>query len=216
MSDSSRDSAARAELLYIADPMCSWCFAFAPILASVRANLRDDVNVRYVLGGLAQDSDEPMDDETKSYVQGAWRSIEARTNARFNWDYWEHCTPRRSTWPACRAVLVAGERGLSEEMFHAIQRAYYQEARDPSDLAELAKIASELGFDREEFAGAIQSDEARARLFEEFDLRNEVGARSFPSLGLRRGSETKLLTSGWAEEQDLRTVLSRDGLLQGS
>ncbi len=199
------------QLLYIADPMCSWCFAFAPILQRVREDLVDGVQFRLILGGLAEDDEEPMSAETSEYIRGAWRSIEARTPVRFNWEYWERCTPRRSTWPACRAVLAAGVRG--EEMFEAIQQAYYQGARDPSDLGVLADIAEELGFARQPFAIAIQSPEMRRELLSQFEQRRQIGARAFPSIAVRRAADVQLLTSGWVEEAGLRAVLAREGLL---
>lgn len=213
MSGGAHSGGVDRELLYVADPMCSWCYAFAPVLKSVRTDLRGDVGTRLVLGGLARDDDQPMSQETREYIQGAWRSIEQRTPARFNWEYWDHCQPRRSTWPACRAVLAAGDRG--EEMFEAIQRAYYQEARDPSDLGVLAAIAGELGFDGDGFARSMQSAEMRNGLKREFQLRDRLYARSFPSVGVRTGEEYRLLASGWVEEPELRAILDREQLLRG-
>ena len=36
------------------------------------------------------------------------RRIEGRIpGVRFNFDFWTHCTPKRSTYPACRAVIAA-------------------------------------------------------------------------------------------------------------
>lgn len=191
--------------------MCSWCFAFAPLLASVRASLKPGVELQLVLGGLARDDDQPMEEATKTTIQEAWRSIEARTATRFNWDYWDECEPRRSTWPACRAVLAAGDRRW--EMFAAIQEAYYLKARDPSDLDVLVQIGVELGFDREAFGRSIHAAETQEALEREFERRRELGARAFPSLGVRRSGELRLLTSGWIEERDLQATLSREGLV---
>ena len=43
-------------LYYVADPMCSWCFGFAPELAAIRAGLPAHIRLEYVMGGLARDS----------------------------------------------------------------------------------------------------------------------------------------------------------------
>ncbi len=42
------------------DPMCSWCYAFAPNWRQIKAALPASISVQYVLGGLAPDSDQPM------------------------------------------------------------------------------------------------------------------------------------------------------------
>ena len=97
----------------------------------------------YVMGGLARDSDDPMPEETRAYVQMNWREVTKTTGAEFNWDFWRKCKPRRSTYPACRAVLAAGAQreDAVPEMFDAIQRAYYREARNPSDIDTLTAVA---------------------------------------------------------------------------
>jgi len=199
-----------AELLYVADPMCSWCWGFHRVLSAIEARLPETVQVRLVLGGLAKDSDEPMDDRTREYVQRAWDEVEARTGATFNREFWTACAPRRSTWRSCRAVLAAGD--LGRPMFDAIQRAYYSEARNPSDRDTLIELADRLDLDVEGFALALDAPGTQAELEEHFALRDRLGARSFPTLVLRRGGRTETLVRGWAEESDVATALTALGV----
>ena len=92
-----------------------------------------------MLGGLAKDSDEPMPTQTRSYVIENWRRIEQTVPGTvFNYDFWQSCQPRRSTYPACRAVIAARQQGdpadkLDRAMAEAIQDAYYRRARNLSD-----------------------------------------------------------------------------------
>ena len=111
-------------LLYVVDPMCSWCFGFAPALKEARAQSSAQplpestekashatparLPVELVMGGLAPDSDEPMPAEMRAYVQQAWHAVTARTGVEFEHRFWQECAPRRSTYPACRAVIAAG------------------------------------------------------------------------------------------------------------
>ena len=46
-------------LIYVADPMCSWCWGFQPVLESVRKILEGD-GIQYVMGGLAKDTSDPL------------------------------------------------------------------------------------------------------------------------------------------------------------
>ena len=71
---------------YVLDPMCSWCWAFAPAFGSLRKTLegRGDTDIRYVMGGLAHDSDAPMPGPMREHIQEIWREIASRTGARFN------------------------------------------------------------------------------------------------------------------------------------
>lgn len=51
-------------LIYVADPMCSWCYGFGPQLADLRARLADTlgapVPVTLVTGGLRPGQREPL------------------------------------------------------------------------------------------------------------------------------------------------------------
>ena len=196
-------------LYYVGDPMCSWCWGFQPVFEQLRDALPASLSFRTVLGGLAPDSDVPMDAATRRYVQGAWDEVQARTGARFNRAFWKECEPRRSTYPACRAVLAAAaqeevlERGAiagvyGAKMFHAIQRAYYLEAQNPSDLPVLASLAREVeGLNAERFAQDLVSPETEGALQAGFRLRRELGVRTFPSLVLVRGGEATPVWRGY-------------------
>ncbi|MGB5741033.1 MAG: DsbA family protein, partial [Sedimenticolaceae bacterium] len=91
------------QLIYIHDPMCSWCWGFRPTFEQLCASLPRHVAVRRLLGGLAPDSDQPMPADMQMRLQQTWRRIQQRIpGTRFNFDFWRVCDPRRSTWPACR------------------------------------------------------------------------------------------------------------------
>ena len=196
-----------ATLLYVADPMCSWCWGFAPVLASVTEDLRDDVSVRYVMGGLAPDSDEPMEEAMKEYIRGAWRSVTERAGVRFNWSYWEMASPRRSTWPACRAVVAARQQSpeLGWRLFEAIQRAYYLEARNPSDLEVLVGAARTLApdLDLPRFEAELDGPQVRALFEADRRLAAELGAHGFPWLGEVGTEGVRVLSAGWSPAEEV-------------
>lgn len=202
------------KLLYVVDPMCSWCYGFAPTLEGVLAEL-DGIEVELVLGGLAPDSDKPMPEAMREYVQSAWHAVTARTGVPFNHDFWHLSEPRRSTYPACRAVILARELDRGPDMLGAIQRAYYQEAKNPSDVDTLVDLARQLGLDPEAFEAGLQSPHTEALLQADLLRREEIGARSFPSLGLERGGQLELVASGCLGRDELCAALASAGVPMG-
>ena len=186
-------------LYYVADPMCSWCWGFQSNLMQVKEALPSELPLVYVMGGLARDSDEPMPEDVKAYVKNAWRQVTAETGASFNWDFWEVCEPRRSTYPSCRAFYAAKVQGeeLGVLMFEAIQRAYYQKAQNPSDLDTLIAVAGEIGLDVDRFALDIKSEAIEKMMQEGFQLRRALNANEFPSLVLQNGETIHFLVRGY-------------------
>lgn len=188
--------------------MCSWCWGFAPVLEDVVSHLPPEVELRYVMGGLAPDSDEPMPEDIQTYVQGAWRQVSATTGAQFNWDFWEKCEPRRSTYPACRAALAAGLQQKLPEMFAALQRSYYLEARNPSDTSTHLELAAELGLDTDRFAEDLISTRVKDLLQDDFACRRKLGVREFPSLILEKEGTLIPIVRGWADPDAVRDRLA--------
>lgn len=182
-----------ARLYYIHDPMCSWCWGFAPVLTQLLSSLPEGIEVKRVLGGLAVDSDMPMPAEMQSMLQETWHRIEQKIpNTNFNFDFWTQCQPRRSSYPSCRAVIAARQQGEQFDalMTTAIQNAYYQQARNPSDIETLVELANELGLDVNTFKEDISSVATQKALEDEIELSRELHAESFPSLVFEMGSAT--------------------------
>ena len=202
-------------IFYVGDPMCSWCWGFAPVLQAVKDVLPAEIPLVYVMGGLAKDSDEPMPQETQEYIQGQWRLVTEQTGATFNWDFWEKCEPRRSTYPACRAVICAGLQNPDAipELFEGIQHAYYQEARNPSDLDTLTEIAGRLSLEADRLGADVISEEAERLLQEGFNVRRSLGVREFPSLVYKRGDDQTWLVKGWASKETVFQKLEEVGIV---
>jgi len=176
-------------LYYFHDPMCSWCWAFRPIWNEIVAGLPGNVIAKRVLGGLAPDTDQPMPAEMQAKLQGIWQKIQQTVpGTQFNFEFWEKCTPRRSTYPACRAVIAARAQGLGNEepMILAIQQAYYLEAMNPANLNTLFGLADRIGLDRDRFIADIQSPAVNQMLMEEIGFCQKLNVNGFPTLLLER------------------------------
>lgn len=170
--------------------MCSWCWGFSRTYEDLVKVLPRSVEVVRLLGGLAPDSSEPMSMEMQQYHQQTWKRIEeAIPGTRFNHDYWTLCQPRRSTWPACRAVIAARQQGAEYDpaMTTAIQEGYYLQAKNPSDDVNLIEFAAELGLNEGIFARQLNSESTRQQLEQEMMLSRRLGVRGFPSLVLKDG-----------------------------
>ena len=174
-------------LLHFHDPMCSWCWAFKPTWQTIQSELDSDIHVQHVTGGLAPDSDAPMPESMKTMLQGTWQRIEQTVpGTRFNYAFWTDASPRRSTYPACRAVVAARllDQSREQDMITGIQHAYYLHARNPSDTDVLIDVATEVGYDRDEYAARLTSDDVQTTFEQDLSLAARTAAQGFPSLFL--------------------------------
>ena len=174
-------------LIYVHDPMCSWCYGFEPVRQQIFERLDGRMNILRLLGGLAPDSDLPMPAATRSMIRQAWQRIEqVIPGTVFNYDFWDQCEPKRSTYPANRAVIAARLQGeqYEQSMTARIQQAYYREAKNPSENQTLIDLAAELGLDAEQFGSDLTSAAIDQQLMTEIQQSRSIGIDSFPSVAV--------------------------------
>ncbi len=177
-------------LYYVHDPMCSWCWGFRPVWNQVQQALAGEIDIQYVLGGLAPDTDQPMPETMQHTIQETWKTIQSEIpGTEFNFDFWTRCSPRRSTYPACRAIIACRQQQpqLEEKMLLAIQQAYYLEAENPSELEVLVELADKLGLLKRQFSDDIQSKLCQNALLKEVEFCRNINISNFPSLVLKQG-----------------------------
>jgi len=175
-------------IYYFHDPMCSWCYAFRPAWKEIKKGLPTNLPVQSILGGLAPDNTVPMPEDMKTRIQGYWRRIEEVVPGTiFNYEFWTKCTPVRSTYPACRAIIAAEKQSsdYAELMDEAIQDAYYRQARNPSLSDTHIELALELGMNTEKFKEDLASAETHEELQRQIQLTSTMGVSGFPSLVLQ-------------------------------
>ncbi|MGF1776397.1 DsbA family protein [Vibrio nomapromontoriensis] len=171
-----------ATLYYVYDPMCSWCWGFKPTWGIIENSLKQEITIQYVLGGLAPDTDVAMPEAMQRQIASYWQRIEQELGAEFNYEFWSKNTPRRATYPACRAILAARKQNAEQAMNQAIQQGYYLQAKNPSDNNVLIALAQDIGLDMVQFETDFLRQSTQQALLEEIQFARSMGGNSFPSL----------------------------------
>ena len=198
-------------LWYFADPMCSWCWGFSPVIESVRDAYRDRIKIALVLGGLRPGETAPLTAAGREELLHHWHQVHARTGQPFRF---ENALPEGfvyDTEPASRAVATVGgiDPALIFPLFKAIQRAFYAEGRDVTRAGVLADLAAGLGADRQAFLQAFDSEAARARTQAHFRQARQAGVRGFPALILQQDTQLHSVSTGCQPLDTVRAALDR-------
>ena len=78
-----------ANLLYIADPMCSWCWGFSPVIELVRKNFENQLPMQVLMGGLRPGTNEPMGDSMKNEIKEHWKHVHQATGQPFDYSFFD-------------------------------------------------------------------------------------------------------------------------------
>ena len=198
-------------LLYVMDPMCSWCWGFAPVAEALFQQAQAaGVAVHLVVGGL-RSQDVALDPSTRQYILDHWKTVNTTTGQAFQFEGAMEEGFVYDTEPACRALVAA--RSLSSDavwpLARAIQRAFYTEGRDVTRPNVLVELAEQAGLDRAAFAEAFDSAEQREATQADFTWAQDLGIAGFPTMLAQRDGQLALLTNGYQPLDALAPLLGR-------
>jgi putative protein-disulfide isomerase len=197
-------------LWYFADPMCSWCWGFAPVIEAIREGHRDRLKVALVLGGLRPGTTRTLSPREREEILHHWRQVSEMTGQPFRF---EGALPEAfvyDTEPASRAVVAMGEldREAVFPLFKSIQAAFYAAGRDVTRPEVLADLAFGLDADRAAFLDALESDAVRSKTAAHFEMARRLGVGGFPTLVLQRGDRHRVLARGYRPLVELQAELA--------
>jgi putative protein-disulfide isomerase len=170
--------------IYFADPMCSWCYGFSPVVSAMRARYGEVLPIRPIMGGLRPGTAEPMPEKARRGLVHHWDEIGALAGVPFDHSLAEREGFVYDTDPAARAVVLA--RRTSDEAaldyLAAAHRAFYAEGRDVTDPEVLGDIAAEQGFDKAAFLTQLADEGLKTETWRDYAVAQRAGATGFPTL----------------------------------
>lgn len=202
------------EFLYVGDPMCSWCWGFAPVLDQLREHY--DIPLSVIVGGLAPGGgNRPSPAKLRAVLAEHWHHVEEASGQPFDFDALDRLPEDwvYDTEPGCRSVVAMRQLAPEHEFawFTRLQRAFYADAIDVVDvhthLDLLPSVAPDV--DPERFLALVESDEVRRITRDDFGMAQAWGITGFPTLMVRVGEQVVVATQGWVPWEHLETQLTR-------
>jgi len=192
-------------LIYVADPMCSWCWGFSPALEEIRRLYQGRVTFQLMLGGLRPGNTERFDESRRAYILRHWHAVHERTGQPFNFDFQMGSTFTYDTEPASRATVVTRQfsPGKEWDFLKRVQEAFYVQNADVTQSEVLEELAVSLGMEASQFGQAFQDSHTKKLLWEEFDQSRQLSVSGFPTLLGRKGQSVSVLMHGY---QDVGTL----------
>lgn len=194
----------KATVIYIGDPMCSWCYGFSPEFSETIESIGESVDLQMVMGGLRPYNKETMAD-LKDFLQEHWKEVHERSGQQFSYDILDNPEIPYDTEPSCRAVVTMRQFKPNSELsyFKDIQVAFYAENKDPLSTETFANLAEKYGVDKESFAISFESQEMKDAVRKDFSFAQQLNARSFPTVIVKKGNDYFLVGQGYLKAADL-------------
>jgi predicted DsbA family dithiol-disulfide isomerase len=138
---------------YYTDPACSASWAAEPRLRSLLVEFGGDVQITYVMGGLAREYSGDL-----SWVVIEWLDAADRSGMPLDPRVW-HEAPLRSSYPACMAVKAAAEQGADAagRYLRALREGILCRRRRLDTTEALVEEARGAGLDTQRFRIDLES-----------------------------------------------------------
>ena len=169
------------QLIFVIDPMCSWCWGFHPVIEELRKNYSEQYTFSLVLGGLRTSGQMEWNTQSKAYLKQNWDAVQQATGQAFNPKLLNLTHFDYNTYPACKAIVTVRElwgESVAFEYLSAIQSAFYTQGIDITSVDVLSSYVSK---DKEAFISFYQSERAELLMQHDFSKARSMGANAFPS-----------------------------------
>ncbi|TFL16570.1 hypothetical protein [Jannaschia formosa] len=174
-----------ARLIYAFDPLCGWCYGFAPALRALRAAM-PALQIDIAMGGLLIGERIGPYSEAADYITRASARLEAVTGVAlgeaFKTKILADPTIISSSVPPCDVILQVRKAAPDRvpDVAEAIQIAHFRDGSDLNDPATYAGIMRQLDIKLDVMLPApTQISDALSR---EFAATRALGLESYPSL----------------------------------
>src|SRR3990167_855405 len=171
-------------LIYFADPMCSWCYGFSPVIGQIRQAFGRSLPIRLVMGGLRPGTDTPTTEKAKAELVGHWGHVHEATGLPFDSAVLDRPGFLYDTDPAARAVVRVRRDDPEKALVYLgrVQQAFYAENQDVTKPETLADLAAELGVEREAFLADFETDDLTQETWRGSGPPQRAGVTGFPTL----------------------------------
>ena len=119
------------EVIYVGDPMCSWCWGISDHLKELQKYLHEEgIDYNIIVGGLRPGGGDPWNQEMKNFLKHHWDEVNQRSGQPFGSRLFELDHFDYDTEPSCRAVVTAKhilDMGGVSSFFEEVQRKFYVE-----------------------------------------------------------------------------------------
>lgn len=197
------------KIVYHTDPMCSWCYGFAPVVEKIIEDY-PEITLEILTGGYSPNNKEIFSEEYKQMLHRVWASINLVSGQPFNFSF-RFATDNfcYDTEPSSRALVVVQELKpeLDFEFLKLMQKSFYAEGKDITNEKILKGLAEEIGVDPPAFESKFHSEKIIIKTHQGFMHSRQLGVQGFPTLLGEKDGELAVLTNGFRPYKDLKPII---------
>jgi putative protein-disulfide isomerase len=193
---------ANRNIIYIWDPLCSWCYGFTPVIHDLRKKFELDFNFELISGGLATGEKIKPISEKAEYIKKKLPDIERIGGVKFGEKYihlLEAGTYITDSLPPALAfnVLRSFRADLAFEIAFQIHSAHFQEGKDLNNIKVYLEISEKFEINKHGFMERYEDPAYRKLTEGDFNITHSWGIEKYPTLIIKNENGIDVICKGY-------------------
>ncbi|HBI05429.1 MAG TPA: dithiol-disulfide isomerase [Paenibacillaceae bacterium] len=201
-------------LYYFTDPICSHCWALEPELRKFIYLYRHYFKTQTIMGGLLPQWADFAD--VKNGISGPadvtehWQEVGQHSRMPINGTVWLN-DPLHSSYPPSLVyeVIKHEHSPLGERFLRLLREQLFVFNENIAKEDVLIRLVNELGLDSDEIMKKATSTQGKAWLQEDFNLKEQMGVRGFPTVVLLDQENRGMKLVGQRRAEDYISALEK-------
>lgn len=202
------------------DPVCVWCWGTEPVFRALETHYPDQIEFRYVMGGLVDNIDNFADPgsgitasskRANDQIMSHWLESSSRHGMPINPEGFHLFSKEYpSTYPqniAYKAAQLADPK-KADAFLRRIREATLTQGKVTSEADVQLELASEVGIELAGFIKALRGGEAELKFKTDLAITRISGVTGFPSFSIKTSQAREALVRGFKTYGDFREVIS--------
>lgn len=199
-------------LVYISDAYCGWCYGFSESIYTFYKK-HPEIDIEVISGGLFV-GDHSLPINQYPHIAQANERIAQMTGAVFGKKYQEllkNGTFVLDSQDAAvgMAALKAVDNTRSVEYIHAMQEAFYKDAKSLSEDNTFIEIAKNLGLDTNLVQENLNDEASLKSAYNDFLNTQKLGVEGFPTLLFKQEDKYMYLGGANLTPQDIELKINQ-------
>lgn len=199
----------RLKIIYVYDALCSWCYAFSPVMQAVHDYYCQEFDFEVLSGGMIPGEKSGPAAEITGYINDSYKRVEQTTGIIFGQAFLQNLEKRdviiSSEMPAVAlSVFKSIEPKKGVEFTRNIQESIFFDGKNSNDIELYRYLAVNYGIDPDEFERKMDDELFKEAARYDHALAKQLLVNSYPSAFIQQ-SETKfyLIAQGYADYETI-------------
>lgn len=199
-------------LFYVYDPLCGWCYGFHPVMEKIAGRFEGKLEIEVIPGGLAAGENAEPIGEGYGYIKDAIGQVEDATGIEFGNPFRkiaEEGTMIYDSEPPSRMQNVMNRLApdLALSFAGALQNALFSDGKNLNNWSTFSQLLESYPVSKSQAEALYTSDELKKETLDRFKWSKDQGATAFPTLLLKIGDQTGIMSRGYRPYDTLESHL---------